>query len=116
MKDGKLVKLQYLLEAMDGDEELIREILVIFLEDTQEELSKLHLAATEDRWVDVAKIAHRMKSSMLNLGLEEISQELLSIEDQINQNMNNEATKQNVMRVCDICQEIFQEVHEIQES
>jgi HPt (histidine-containing phosphotransfer) domain-containing protein len=116
MKDGKLVKLEYLLEAMDGDEELIREILVMFLQDTQVELDKMKLAVSEARWSDVAKIAHRMKSSMLNLGLEEISSELLSIEEQINTPGVSEEMKMNVKRVFNICQDVFQDVHEIQNS
>ncbi|HNW99859.1 MAG TPA: Hpt domain-containing protein [Candidatus Cloacimonadota bacterium] len=115
MKDGKLVKLQYLLESVGDDEELIREILDMFLQDTQDELEKMQLAVAEERWTDVARIAHRMKSSMLNLGLEEISQELLSIEAQIMNNNNSEAARQNVQRVFQICDEVFQDVRDIQE-
>jgi HPt (histidine-containing phosphotransfer) domain-containing protein len=116
MKDGKLVSLHYLLSVMDNDEDLIREILELFLQDTQEELDKMNLAVTEERWEDVAKIAHRMKSSMLNLGLEEISQELLCIEVQIKQDGNHENTRNNVIRVNQICLDVFQDVRDIQES
>ncbi len=116
MKDGKLVSLLYLQNATDNDEELIREILDIFLQDTKQELDKLQQAVTEDRWKDVGKIAHRLKSSMLNLDLEEISQELLSIEDSINKNTGLDEIKQRVMKIFDICQEVFQDVMDILES
>lgn len=116
MKDGKLVKLAYLLESVGDDEELIREILDMFLQDTQAELDKMHTAVAEERWTDVAKIAHRMKSSMLNLGLEEISKELLSIEAQIMSDQEGSAAMQNVERVFQICDDVFKDVIEIQEA
>ena len=116
MEEGKLVNLGYLREATGDDDELISEILQLFLEDTKEELAKLKSAVDDDRCQEVARIAHRLKSSMLNLGLEEVAQELLDIEKLIQSDGFCSHTKENVQRVLLSCQAVFLDVERLLSS
>jgi HPt (histidine-containing phosphotransfer) domain-containing protein len=113
LKEGNLVNLGYLRDATGDDDVLIREILELFLQDTKEELAKIQIAFNEDRCQEVARIAHRMKSSMLNLGLELVAQELLQIEKLIKSDGFCSHTKENVQRVMSICQDVFGDVETV---
>ncbi len=58
---------QELFERVDGDEELLREVLEIFLEDAPEVFSRLARGVEDKSPEDVAKAAHTLKGASANI-------------------------------------------------
>lgn len=60
----KLYDLSYLKENISNDEDVIRELIMIFLENTPQDLKNLNRAYNENNLEQVALTAHKMKSSL----------------------------------------------------
>jgi len=60
----KLYDLTYLKENISDDEDVIRDLIRIFLENTPQDLSNLNKAYEENDLEQVALTAHKMKSSL----------------------------------------------------
>lgn len=58
-----------LLERVDGDAELLQEIVDLFLTDYPEHLRALHVALAQHDCPQLAQLAHRLKGSIGNLSL-----------------------------------------------
>src|ERR1700759_1008696 len=58
-----------LLERVDGDEALIRELLVLFREDSPEELLKAKDFLAEEDWRGLSRAAHTMRGSLRYLSM-----------------------------------------------
>lgn len=74
-----LYDLSYLNEIGQGDQDMIKKILVLFLQQTPALLAELHDARAGNDYAAVKMHAHKMKSSIHTLGissLKEVIQEL----------------------------------------
>ena len=69
-----------LLERVDGDEELMREVLGIYLEDTPNTLEKLKLALDGALSEDAAKAAHTLKGASANIAANRLRDHAYQIE------------------------------------
>ena len=58
------------LERLDGDEELYREIIQVFLEDVPQQVEKLKTALKDDEAQAAGRQAHSLKSAAGNIGAE----------------------------------------------
>ena len=78
-----------LLEEMD-DNKYLSEILTLFLENTPNELNELQKACAADQFVDVYKMAHKLKSSTGLLKANSLLNILIKIEDSAKHEKNDE--------------------------
>ncbi|MDZ7833106.1 MAG: Hpt domain-containing protein [Desulfobacterales bacterium] len=66
-EDSAQFAVNELMERVDGDDELIREVLEIFLEDTPRTLEALKTGISDQSPEAVAKAAHTLKGASANI-------------------------------------------------
>jgi PAS domain S-box-containing protein len=69
------------LEGLGGDEQLLHEVMGIFLEDLPKHMSGLRQAVAEGNAEALAKIAHSLKGELGYLGISELSQKACELEE-----------------------------------
>lgn len=67
-----LVDLTYIRDVAGGNKELMRELVGIFLSQLPEFERTLDEALAERRWIDVAAVAHKAKSSIVSMGMNDL--------------------------------------------
>ncbi|PRY95993.1 Hpt domain-containing protein [Marinilabilia salmonicolor] len=68
----EFVNLSYLQSIAGDDESIINELITIFLDQIPEFTDGLDQSFKEGDWRNVAAIAHKAKSSVLSMGMEEL--------------------------------------------
>ena len=75
------INLSYLQSIAQGDESIIEELITIFLEQIPEFTEGLDNSFKEGDWLSVAAIAHKAKSSVISMGMEDLgNRELKNLE------------------------------------
>ncbi len=75
-------RLQSFDEFDDGDESLVAQLIDIYLEITPKEIDQLKKAVASKESEKARKLAHGLKSSSANLGAENLTNVLQTVEDQ----------------------------------
>lgn len=68
----KEINLSYLESIADGDREIIKELIVIFLEQIPEFTEGMQSAFEKEDWRVLAGLAHKAKSSVLSMGMNDL--------------------------------------------
>jgi HPt (histidine-containing phosphotransfer) domain-containing protein len=66
------INLSYLQSIAEGDESIIEELIIIFLEQIPEFTEGLDKSSQEENWLMVGAIAHKAKSSVISMGMEDL--------------------------------------------
>lgn len=66
------INLSYLESIADGDNRVIKEFIKIFLDQLPEFTNGFNSALSNKDWKAIAGIAHKAKSSMISMGMEEL--------------------------------------------
>ena len=80
------VDLTYLREMSKGDDEFIKDMIEIFLNDVPSAIQQMQSALEASNWSKVGDIAHRIKSNYMMLGMKTQQNISLLIEKGIKQN------------------------------
>ena len=72
--------LNYIKELSAGDDSFIDDILTVFIQEVPELLNKMSLSLNFENQKETARYAHRLQSSFLMLGREDIKKELKELE------------------------------------
>jgi HPt (histidine-containing phosphotransfer) domain-containing protein len=72
--------LSYLMQLMDHNAEIVLEVLAIFKIEVPKDMQNLENHLHHKEWVMLGKTAHKLKSSVGNLGLNELRDLFLYIE------------------------------------
>ena len=72
--------LSYLLQLMDNNTEIVLEVLAIFKSEVPKDIEHLENHLLNKEWELLGKTAHKLKSSVGNLGLNELRDLFLFIE------------------------------------
>ncbi|MFD2825420.1 ATP-binding protein [Leeuwenhoekiella polynyae] len=78
------VDIKNLFEIFDGDKEFIISLLEVFIEETPKDLNSLRNCVAKEYYPRASTLAHKMKSSFMNLGLTKPGHYLQQIEASIN--------------------------------
>ena len=100
--------LHELRDRVDGDEELMREVLAIYLEDTPTLLDALRQALETKQAEAVSKAAHTLKGSSANIAAERLRSQAYQLEQQARAGDLNRATA-----LFETIQSEFQELEKI---
>ncbi len=71
-ESNKYVDLTYLEGIADGDTSIIKELIEIFLDQMPEFTEGFDLNLKEKNWLKIAAIAHKAKSSVVSMGMNEL--------------------------------------------
>lgn len=74
------IDLDYIYTISDGDREFIKEILETFVKITPESIDAINDGLEQKKWNVVARAAHKIKPSILLLGIDELSKLIREIE------------------------------------
>ncbi|GGG57601.1 hypothetical protein GCM10011414_29310 [Croceivirga lutea] len=67
-------------EMAEGDEDFVRSVISVFLEEVPEDLKSLEQAIAEKEYVQIYKLAHKIKPNVDLMGMEETRAAALEIE------------------------------------
>ncbi len=70
--EHKFINLSYLEGIAEGDKDIIKELIEIFIEQIPEFTDGFEESMLRNDWVKVAAIAHKAKSSVMSMGMEEL--------------------------------------------
>jgi HPt (histidine-containing phosphotransfer) domain-containing protein len=72
--------LTYLKEITGGESEIVKEMIEMFLAQVSEFKENLDKHLKDENWVDLGKEAHKAKSSVLIVGMEELGKNLKKLQ------------------------------------
>lgn len=75
-----LFDLSYLIEISGGDADFIKEMVRLFIEQTTTTLIQIDNALATEDFDRVSKLAHKIKSSIDNMGIKSASEKIRSLE------------------------------------
>jgi len=81
----EVIKIKDVLRRLQGDTELLVELVKIFLKDAPLQLKKIKRFMSQSDFMDLAHIAHSLKGAALNIGAEKISKSFYKMEKAANQ-------------------------------
>ena len=76
----KVIDLTYLQSIADGNQSIVIELIEIFLEQINEFSNGFKGHFSKKDWKSLAALAHKAKSSVISMGLEDLSYELKNLE------------------------------------
>jgi CheY-like chemotaxis protein len=79
-KDGKLTDLSFLIQLFNNDQESIKEMVVDFINQQQEQVMEMARALSAKEYEKLSAISHNMRSSIVAVGLEALREPLLALE------------------------------------
>lgn len=91
--------LTYLMDLSNGNTQLIREILELFIKQTPADMDLLSIHIGQEDWEKAFKQAHHIKPTLAYVGANQLRKELQEIEDAAKhrQNLDSIATKLSTM-------------------
>lgn len=85
-----VLPLEHLRETFDGDTDILKSILEMFLEEVPTDYEQLVLAINAGDYENAGLIAHKIKSSYRTLGIDSMASILQEIEDRAKENKGTE--------------------------
>ncbi len=70
----------------DLDDDILTMALAVFLKNATIEIDSLNKAFTNKEYIDVARLAHKLRGSSISVGLEDFSKQAKLIEQEIKSN------------------------------
>ena len=74
------IDLDYIYTISDGDRDFIKEILETFVKITPESIDAINDSLEQKQWKEIARVAHKIKPSILLLGIDELTKLIKEIE------------------------------------
>jgi HPt (histidine-containing phosphotransfer) domain-containing protein len=74
------INLDYLKSMADGDPEIMKEMTDIFIAQVPEFIENLNIFLNEGRYLELGKEAHRAKSSVMIMGMDELAKDLKALQ------------------------------------
>jgi PAS domain S-box-containing protein len=78
--NNKLYDLSMVQSVSGGDEEFIRKMVALFIETVPQNVEELGKAVEAGQWDQVAKLAHKLKSTVDSMGIKSLRQEIRTME------------------------------------
>jgi HPt (histidine-containing phosphotransfer) domain-containing protein len=96
--DYKFIKMDYLNSVSEGDPEIIREILLIFKDQAVEISDEMDVRLSEKDYPLLAFLAHKAKSSVAIMGMDDLAALLKTFEIQAKEGNDHELYKSYIAR------------------
>jgi len=113
--ETKTTDLGYLTELSRGSKEFILQMISLFLEQTPVALASLDEAARSNNWVTVGRIAHKMKPSLAFMGIKNLKDLIVALEEEAKQGTDANGMKEKISIIRDVCNKAILEL-EVEKS
>ena len=104
--------LSYLMQLMDNSAEIVLEVLAIFKSEVPKDIQKLENHLKHEEWEMLSKTAHKLKSSVGNLGLNELRDLFLFIEQNGKDKTNLDKVPLIVSKIVVLIQQLFIDIED----
>lgn len=104
--------LSYLMQLMDNNAEIVLEVLAIFKSEVPKDIQKLENHLKHEEWEMLSKTAHKLKSSVGNLGLNELRDLFLFIEQNGKDKTNLDKVPLIVSKIVVLIQQLFIDIED----
>jgi PAS domain S-box-containing protein len=106
----KLYDLTMVRSVSGGDENFEKRMVQLFLDTMPASLKELQQAVDNQKWDMVGKLAHKMKSTIDSLGINELKQDIRTIEANGKKSENTDAVPALVQRVVTVMQACLEQL------
>jgi HPt (histidine-containing phosphotransfer) domain-containing protein len=96
--DYRFINMEYLNSVSEGDPEIIREILHLFKEQAIEIYNEMMVHYSENNYTSLGFLAHKAKSSVAILGMDDLALLLKTFEIQAKDGIENERYESYISR------------------
>jgi HPt (histidine-containing phosphotransfer) domain-containing protein len=86
----KYIDMGYLEEMSSGKQELIYEMIGIFIKQVPEFIEKMEASIAEENWTALGKISHKAKASAAIMGMTKLADDLKAFELMTNTKINKQ--------------------------
>ncbi len=83
-----MINLDYLNEISEGNNDLIQDLIEMFFEQIPDYQKSLNLFYNQKDWNNLGKTAHKAKSAILMVGMNDLAQELKKLEENAKEGKN----------------------------
>lgn len=104
--------LSYLMQLMDNNTEIVLEVLAIFKSEVPKDMLNLEKYLEQNEWEMLGKTAHKLKSSVGNLGLNQLRDLFLFIEQNGKEATNLDKMPEYVKLTVDGVEQLFLDIEE----
>ena len=102
--------LSYLMQLMDNNAEIVLEVLAIFKAEVPKDMANLELHLKNKEWEMLGKTAHKLKSSVGNLGLNQLRDLFFFLEQNGKESTNLEKLPAYVNQTIDGVMQLFTDI------
>ena len=111
----KHIDLSYLRQLSNGDNKFIKEMLSLFVDQTPDMLDRMTKYLELKDWKSLSSLAHKMKPSIMFVGLKEIEADLRMVEDYAGEVKHTEEISPMLSRIKNVCTAAVDEIKEEKE-
>ena len=108
----KHTNLTYLRKLANGSDEFISQMLTLFIEQTPEAVDRMEKHLHDHNWELLSKVAHKMKPSIMFVGLKELEKDVKNVEDYAAEVKNTDELPSMISHIKAICTEAIGELKE----
>ena len=110
MSDQRITNLSYLEELGMGDDELLIDMVEMFLKNTPESIEKLRKYHSNEDWKKLAAEAHKLKPNLSYVGLDGAREIIIGVEDSAKNQPEPDKIAEMIDEVDAICNEAYEEL------
>jgi HPt (histidine-containing phosphotransfer) domain-containing protein len=111
-KNGKVTDLSYLKKLSNSDDNFVREMIATFIEETPLAIDNLEKHMANKDWKRVSAIAHKIKPSLMFIGLNDLQEPANFIEENAGEETNLDQLPELIAKVKKRCDEAVKELQE----
>ena len=109
----KVVDMTYLREMTEGDNDLLKEMFDIFFVQVEEFKEEMNKYFSEKNYDDLAKVAHKAKSSIAIMGMSELADDLKKFELMLKKSEEIDQYPKYISKFENQCQLAVEELKEL---
>ena len=110
MTDNKITDLDYLRDISTGDDQMVIEMIEVFLEGYSEALSEMHELNENENWEELRARAHKFKPNLAYMGISKGTEKILELEEQAKNNDPSINISTTLTELSSICEEASNEL------
>ncbi|NQX91528.1 MAG: Hpt domain-containing protein [Flavobacteriales bacterium] len=107
---GQLFDLSYLNQIFQGNQEMINNIIQLFLEQVPQYIQEMEECVSQNDLISLHPLAHKAKSSIAMLGLKSMEERILRIEHDSKQHVNFDGLPSLVNEVKEECTVVYEQL------
>lgn len=105
--------LNYLQTITEGDNSSMRELIILFIEQVPEFIGNLKKYLAEEQYIELGKEAHKAKSSVMIMGMDNLSNDLKTLQLDTISGIRKETYAQHVNRFETECLAAVEELNQV---